>query len=415
MTNQHDYLLDRILCIEQKQLEHEKFFARIFSDMDFEKEPTQKIFFNGEVYSAYSFLVDLIKSAKEEITLIDSYIAKETLDLLAEKRPNVLVRIFTHPLGRRALSKLNFEKFNAEHPRLEIYKTKEFHDRFLILDRTTAYHIGASLKDAGKRCFAITKLEDESSIKNLIACVQTPYNISKMHTDLIKPSYDYAAFRSELESFAEPDYREFNLKNIPCARPLLGVRIPKIRALTKRVSSEAFSAFLAEPPVTLEEVLARGLIIARLPYDEMLLAFDSQLPFLDNWCSVDTFCAALRKTLKGHENDFYDQKVEKLLASENEFTIRAGLVFLLDYYINHEYLSIIFTHIDDLKHREEYYIKMAIAWLLAECFIAFPEATLDFLKTSDLSKWTFNKTISKICDSFRVSPDTKDRLRALRK
>ncbi|MBQ6320825.1 DNA alkylation repair protein [Candidatus Saccharibacteria bacterium] len=417
MTHQHDYLLDRILCIEQKQLEHEKFFARIFSDMDFEREPTQKIFFNGQVYAAHSFLVDLIKSARQEITLIDGYIAKETLDLLANKRPNVLVRIFTHPIQQQSeLIKLDIRKFNAEHPRLEVHKTKEFHDRFLILDRQTAYHVGASLKDAGKRCFAITKLEDPDSVANLISWAKMPYNTKKMSHHLIKPNFDYASFRSNLAALAEEDYCEFVKKGIPnCDRPFLGVRIPKIRTLVKQLPSSALSSFLVETPTAFEEVLARGMAISRLPYNEMLAAFDSQLPFLDNWCSVDTFCSGLRSVIKGHENDFYDTKIEPLLESNQEFLARAGLVFLLNYYINFEYLSVIFGHVSSLANRDEYYVKMAIAWLLAECYIALPEATLNFLKTAELPKWTFNKTISKICDSYRVSKEDKAALRALRK
>ena len=416
MTNRTDYLMDRILCIEQKQLEHEKFFARLFSDYELAKDPTQKLFFNGQVYSAYSFIVDLIKSAKEDIVLIDSYVSKDTLDLLAHKRPGVKVKIFTrHAHYESGLVQLDIEKFNTEHPHLEVIYTRDFHDRFLILDRKNAYHIGASLKDAGKRCFAITQLEDESSVQSLVACVGMPYNVSKMSGGFIAPKFSYESFRSELASFAEDEYRAFAMQGIPCDRPFLGVRIPKIRELVRKLPKDSLSDFLAESPVAIEEVLARGMAISRLPYDEMLSAFDTQLPFLDNWCSVDTFCSGLRRAIKGHESAFYDAKLQKLLESEQEFAVRTGIVLLLDYYVTFEYLSVIFGHITELEDREEYYIKTAIAWLLAECYIKFPDATRAFLDTTTLPKWTYNRAISKICDSYRVPREVKDELRSLRK
>ena len=417
MTNQHNYLLDRILCIEQKQLEHEKFFARIFADMDLEKPLAQKVFFNGQVYGAHSFLVDLIQSAKTEITLIDGYVAKETLDLLASKRPNVLVRIFTRPLPRSTLAELDVKKFNAEHPHLQLYRTKEFHDRFLILDRKAAYHIGASLKDAGKRCFAITKLEDAASVQNLISCAELPYNTTKMpNNNLVQTSYDYEVFRSQLVSLADDAYREFTMRGIPgCDRPFLGVRIPQVRSLVRYIPANALPSFIVETPVSFEEVIARGIAISRLPYEAMLSAFDSQLPFLDNWCAADTFCSGLRKSIKGRENDFFDQKIEPLFESRQEFVIRTGLVLLLNFYVNLEYLSVIFEVVEKFASFEAYYVKTAIAWLLAECYIEFPEATLNFLQTSSLPVWTFNRTISKICESTRVDSGAKDTLRTLRK
>jgi 3-methyladenine DNA glycosylase AlkD len=147
----------------------------------------------------------------------------------------------------------------------------------------------------------------------------------------------------------------------------------------------------------------------------MLQYFDSQIRLLDNWCTVDTFCAALRKTVKHHEAEFFDNKVEKLLVNKNEFAVRAGVVLLLDLYVNFDYLFTIFDRIESLKTRKEYYVKMAVAWLLAECFIKFPDETLSYLKVSKLEPWTFNKAISKICDSYRVDPETKKYLKTLRK
>lgn len=225
----------------------------------------------------------------------------------------------------------------------------------------------------------------------------------------------YSDFRTELMKLSDDNYRDFIMRGILCDRPFLGVRVPEIRQLVNKIPPENFTEFLNTEPLAYEEVIARGLLIARLPYSEMLKVFNSQIAYLDNWSTVDTFCASLRSLLKHHESEFLELKIEPLLKSKNEFAVRAGLVFLLDHYVTSDYLHLIFDRVEFLKHRDEYYIKMATSWLLAECFIEFPEITIDYLKNSKLPVWTFNKAISKICDSHRVDEDAKSMLKTLRK
>ena len=225
----------------------------------------------------------------------------------------------------------------------------------------------------------------------------------------------YSEFRTKLISLADDEYRVFSQKGIPCDRPFLGVRIPDIRRLVKDIPKNYLIDFISEKPEAIEEVIARGFAIARLPYEQMLEVFDSHISLLDNWCTVDTFCASLRKTIKGHKEDFFDHKVDILLASKDEFAVRAGLVCLLNFYIQPDYLSLIYDRIEQLSVREEYYVRMAIAWLLAECFIKFPDETYAYLKLTKLNAWTFNKSISKICDSYRVDLETKREIKQLRK
>ncbi|MBR0431997.1 DNA alkylation repair protein [Candidatus Saccharibacteria bacterium] len=222
-------------------------------------------------------------------------------------------------------------------------------------------------------------------------------------------------FRNRLASLTDDEYRVFSMSGIPCDRPFLGVRIPEIRKLVSEVPSTDFTELLETTPIAIEEVIARGFLIARLPYPEMLRYFDSQISYLDNWCVVDTFCASLRKTIKKHKSEFLNTKVESLLQSQDEFAVRAGLVCLLDFYVDFDHLFLIFDRIESLKNRNEYYIKMAIAWLLAECFIKYPDETFGYLKQSNLEKWTFNKALSKICDSYRVPSEAKQQIKLLRK
>ena len=214
---------------------------------------------------------------------------------------------------------------------------------------------------------------------------------------------------------ADDEYREFSMKGIFSERPFVGVRIPKIQEIVNRIPPSKYEEILVAEPFSIEEVLARGMVIAKLPYDGMLQWFDSQVNYIDNWCTCDIFCSRIAKTVKKHREEFLELKIEPLLVEPIEFAVRVGLVLLKTAYMDFDYLALIFDRVESLKGRDEYYIKMAIAWLLSECFIKFPDPTLAYLKVSKLPKWTFNKTIAKICDSYRVEPETKEILKKLRK
>ncbi len=120
-------------------------------------KPRQGIFYDGEVYDAYIFVSDLIKSAKESIVLIDNYIDDSVLTLLSKRDATISCIIYTKEISRQL--KLDLEKYNTQYPKIEIKKFKDSHDRFLILDDKYIYHIGASLKDLGKKWFAFSKFD----------------------------------------------------------------------------------------------------------------------------------------------------------------------------------------------------------------------------------------------------------------
>lgn len=163
-------LFERISNVELKQLEYQKQtdekLEQIFEYISEHEEASQKVFFDGQIYDAFSLIVSLIQKAEKEITLIDGYVDVGTLNLLSKKNENVSVIIYTQK--RTRLTKTDAENFNAQYPILEVKYTKAFHDRFLILDRKTAYHVGASLKDAGKKCFGINLIQDEGIIKDIL-------------------------------------------------------------------------------------------------------------------------------------------------------------------------------------------------------------------------------------------------------
>ena len=168
-------LFERISSIELKQLEYQKStderFDRVFQYIDDHAESEQKIFFDGQIYDAFSLLVSIIQKANKEIILIDGYVDVNTLDLLSKKKSDVKVSCYTY--ANTPLSKQDISKFNAQYAMLTVKKTSVFHDRFLILDGKTAYHIGASLKDAGKKCFGISLLTDPDMVKELLNRLKT--------------------------------------------------------------------------------------------------------------------------------------------------------------------------------------------------------------------------------------------------
>ncbi len=119
--------------------------------------PKQGIFYDGQVFDAYVFVADLVKSARKSIILIDNYVDETVLQLFTKRNKNVTVSIYTKTISKTL--KQDLEKHNAQYPKIEIKKFDKAHDRFLIIDETTVYHIGASLKDLGKKWFAFSKME----------------------------------------------------------------------------------------------------------------------------------------------------------------------------------------------------------------------------------------------------------------
>ena len=163
-------LFERISSMELKQLEYQKDtdekFAQVFAYINDHAESNQKIFFDGQIYDAHSFLIGLIQQAAFDIKLIDGYASVETLDMLSKKKARVAVTIYTFPSAQ--LSTHDINTFNAQYPTLQVKKTSVFHDRFLILDNATVYLIGASFKDAGKKCFGVSLLNEQDVVAGLL-------------------------------------------------------------------------------------------------------------------------------------------------------------------------------------------------------------------------------------------------------
>ena len=134
-------------------------FSKIFKELDSSpKNAKEGVFFKGQIFDAYAFFQNIIKSAKKEIVLIDGYVDLSILERLKAKQKNVSVQIYTDP--RAELKQIDVDKFNEQYPTAVLSHTKKMHDRFLIIDNKDLYHIGASLKDLGKACFAFDKMDN---------------------------------------------------------------------------------------------------------------------------------------------------------------------------------------------------------------------------------------------------------------
>lgn len=156
--------------VDTKLVEHDlKFkkidenFSKIFNELDSNpKKAKEGVFFKGQIFDAYAFFQDIIKTAKKEIILIDGYVDLSVLERLSVKKKNVLVKIYTHP--KAELRQIDVDLFNQQYPTATMDYTKKMHDRFLIIDNKELYHIGASLKDLGKQCFAFEKMNDPKTL-----------------------------------------------------------------------------------------------------------------------------------------------------------------------------------------------------------------------------------------------------------
>ncbi len=187
LINENKDVFRRIIEIENDTsyiknalIEHDNKIEELFDKFNRKEDLKSKLFFDGEIYDAYSLLVDIIGKAHKEIIIIDNFVDKVTLDILSKKKVNVMVLLITDE-NKSKLTKTDINKFNSEYPLLRIKYTNAFHDRFIIIDNNELYHLGASLKDLGKKVFGITKIEDQEYLKQIIKKVNEASNMCPIY------------------------------------------------------------------------------------------------------------------------------------------------------------------------------------------------------------------------------------------
>ena len=227
----------------------------------------------------------------------------------------------------------------------------------------------------------------------------------------------YEIFRKELFAQAEETYRDFNAKLLCSDLPVIGLRVPFLRKMVKEIAKKDGVGFLRVCGTdTYEERLLYGLVAAALPvsYGDFLPYCDHYTEHLaENWAHCDIFCSSVKKSIKGHEKNFFEH-IEKYLCSENPWAIRMGLVMMLSNYLTEEYLAEVLKRTDSVSS-EHYYIRMAQAWLLATVWVKDRTRMLSYIENCHLDDWTWNKFIQKCCESYRVSAEDKAFLRSLKR
>lgn len=211
--------------------------------------------------------------------------------------------------------------------------------------------------------------------------------------------------QSKLYELQDLKYRAFSLKLLPPDTPLIGVRLPILRKLSKNLTLSELT------DDTFEEIMLQGMVIGRMKdlkeVQEACLIF---LPKIQNWSICDSFVASLKIT-KQYPHEMLSF-LKSLVSSSHPFTRRFVLVMLLYYYLDNAYYEDIHTVIKTID-QSSYYVEMALAWLLAELYVQDSSEALAILKDSsyNLSRFTIRKSISKIRDSYQVRQEEKDFLK----
>lgn len=221
---------------------------------------------------------------------------------------------------------------------------------------------------------------------------------------------DYNEFLNNLYKLQDIKYKEFHSGLGISNDYLIGIRVPVLKDIAKDISKKDYISFIKyNTHNTYEEILIHGLIIGYIKEDFNIILnlFKDYIKYIDNWALCDIVVANLhiwKKNIKEGLNF-----VIWCLKQEYEWYKRVGYVLLLDYYINNEYLDTIFLLCDKYQSND-YYVKMAIAWLISICYIKYPNETLIYIKCNKLDKWAHNKAIQKIRESKRVNKETKNML-----
>lgn len=218
-----------------------------------------------------------------------------------------------------------------------------------------------------------------------------------------------------LEKNAEEKLSDFSSALIPGAGEVLGVCLPKLRAYAKKIAKGDWQNYLISAvDHSLEETMLQGMTLGYVKEDFAIMQpyLESFISKISNWSVCDSTCASLKVAKKEPETIW--KFLQSYLRSDGEFMIRFGVVMLLDHYIVADYIDRVLDNMNHIHH-EGYYVKMAVAWNLSVCYIKFPQQIIKLLKDNELDDWTYNKSIQKMLESYRVSAEDKQMLRAMKR
>jgi 3-methyladenine DNA glycosylase AlkD len=221
--------------------------------------------------------------------------------------------------------------------------------------------------------------------------------------------------REQIFELADEDYKNFQSKLCPGIDNIIGVRLPLLRKLAKEIAKGNWREYIkTSKSEYYEEVMLQGMVIGYIKsdIDEVLSYVTDFVPKIDNWAICDSFCIGLKFTKTNMERVW--DYIGQYLSSKQEFEMRFGIVMLLNFYIEEEYIDKVLILLDKAKH-EGYYVKMAVAWAISICYIKFPEETMKYLNNNTLDDFTYNKALQKITESLRIDKETKILIRSMKR
>lgn len=221
--------------------------------------------------------------------------------------------------------------------------------------------------------------------------------------------------REQIFELIDPDYQKFSAALIPNINNVLGVRLPELRKLAKKIAKGDWRTYLATAEDKyFEEIMLQGMVIGYVKTDieEILSYVASLVPKIDNWSVCDSFCTGLKFTKENKERVW--TFLQPYLSSKKEYEIRFGVVMLLDFYIEIEYIDRVLILLNRAKH-DGVYAKMAVAWAVSICYVKFPDTTMEYLRNNTLDDFTYNKAMQKITESNRVDQETKTLIRSMKR
>lgn len=224
--------------------------------------------------------------------------------------------------------------------------------------------------------------------------------------------------KKELKGLVDEEYRKFHSNLCPGVNNILGIRVPLLRNYAKQLNKKYSIKELLHniDDEYYEEIMLKGMIIGlnkELEWEELEKYIKEFVPKIDNWAICDTFAAGLKITNK-YKTQMW-KLINEYLNSKEEFEVRFAIVMILDYYIESSYLEKNFKIFNNIK-LDKYYVKMAVAWAISICLIKFYDETVKYLKNNlELDNWTYNKTIQKAIESYRITEEQKENLRKMKR
>ncbi len=222
--------------------------------------------------------------------------------------------------------------------------------------------------------------------------------------------------KQKLRELADPKYKEFHSGLCPGTDNIIGVRVPVLRNYAKELLKEYEIEELLKQMDSqyYEEIMLQGMLIglAKQDFETRQKQIKEFVPKIDNWAICDVFCAGLKATKKNKQEMW--SFLQKYLTSKQEFEIRFGIVMILDYYIEEDYLDKDFKIFDSITS-QAYYVQMAVAWAISVSLIKFYDQTIKYLETANLDDFTYNKALQKAIESYRITDERKYILRKMKR